>query len=789
MSTSSVLIVFPPGKSGKISTWKVKEGASVSVGCVLLLYDINTGNGQQEQKKLKSTQIGIVRKLLAKEGDTIQPGMAILELEECTHPVVMNAMCAKCGSDLKTGNQTLSASVPNVYSIPQLKVSEEQAEILGNADEVRLLKEKKLVLLVNLDQTLIHTTNDNIPPNLNDVYHFQLYGPNSPWYHTRIRPGTQRFLSEMSKFYELHICTFGARNYAHMIAMFLDPYGQYFSHRIMSRDECFNPNSKTANLKALFPCGDNMVCIIDDREDVWNYPPNLIHVKPYHFFQHTGDINAPPGLAKCENDEKEGFDFTKLGNEGKKPMPKEKSVVNCSKTEAPAAEEGDINEDKKVQTEQECGKKDHTELESDRKTLSEKEQTKGVEVSETKTKSSEHAGENCVTVSNVKDDLEIMDNENEQDWNKCKSLDSADGKTVISKECGCDRDRTPEKVSDAANDKCKNVYGNDTDELVEVEDTDDYLLYLEEILKTIHHAFYELCDEEQEGIPDLKNVISYVRHKVLTGTHLVFSGLVPRNVELEKSRVYQVAISLGAKVTQDITPQTTHLVAVRPDTAKVNIARWMKGIFIVTPEWLWCCAERWEHVNELLYPVKHSGTTNGHLPPHCGSPEPNPAVNAVHQQPAIRHRTPSGRFMDTINPLISFSPEDIASMDREVEDIFNESESDGEEVKKGEKVKSEPLPKDEESSSSSSCSTDTLSGEHPHDKLHRKRFATDLDSDDFEDNSPIVKFRCGKDLPSDLDLGEEEDSSNSSDEPPDEVDDGEWNMMGAALEREFLSED
>lgn len=36
-----------------------------------------------------------------------------------------------------------------------------------------------------------------------------------------------------------------------------------------------------------------MVCIIDDREDVWTYSPNLIHVRPYHYFKNTGDINAP----------------------------------------------------------------------------------------------------------------------------------------------------------------------------------------------------------------------------------------------------------------------------------------------------------------------------------------------------------------------------------------------------------------------------------------------------------------------------------------------------------------
>ena len=36
-----------------------------------------------------------------------------------------------------------------------------------------------------------------------------------------------------------------------------------------------------------------MVCIIDDRGEVWNFAPNLIQVKPYVFFKNTGDINAP----------------------------------------------------------------------------------------------------------------------------------------------------------------------------------------------------------------------------------------------------------------------------------------------------------------------------------------------------------------------------------------------------------------------------------------------------------------------------------------------------------------
>ena len=46
--------------------------------------------------------------------------------------------------------------------------------------------------------------------------------------------------------------------------------------------------------RSVFPCGDAMVAIIDDREDVWGRCPNLIHVKPYLFFAGTSDINAPP---------------------------------------------------------------------------------------------------------------------------------------------------------------------------------------------------------------------------------------------------------------------------------------------------------------------------------------------------------------------------------------------------------------------------------------------------------------------------------------------------------------
>jgi hypothetical protein len=52
------------------------------------------------------------------------------------------------------------------FAIFIYKMHFQQAREIGREDENRLLKTKKLVLLVDLDQTLIHTTNDSIPANL-----------------------------------------------------------------------------------------------------------------------------------------------------------------------------------------------------------------------------------------------------------------------------------------------------------------------------------------------------------------------------------------------------------------------------------------------------------------------------------------------------------------------------------------------------------------------------------------------------------------------------------------------
>ena len=53
--------------------------------------------------------------------------------------------------------------------------------------------------------------------------------------------------------------------------------------------------------RALFLSGTDMVCMIDDREDVWECEWNLNSVSPYIFFKNTDDMNTLDVIpASCE---------------------------------------------------------------------------------------------------------------------------------------------------------------------------------------------------------------------------------------------------------------------------------------------------------------------------------------------------------------------------------------------------------------------------------------------------------------------------------------------------------
>ena len=72
-------------------------------------------------------------------------------------------------------------------------------------------------------------------------------------------------------------------------------------------------------------------------------------------------------------------------------------------------------------------------------------------------------------------------------------------------------------------------------------------------------------------------MIPYVKRKVLAGVVLVFSGVIPTQVAVERSKPFLLARSLGAVVRSAVDQETTHLVAARLGTAKVNISQYLSS--------------------------------------------------------------------------------------------------------------------------------------------------------------------------------------------------------------------
>ncbi|RKP27278.1 HAD-like domain-containing protein [Syncephalis pseudoplumigaleata] len=195
-----------------------------------------------------------------------------MDSAECSHELIFAGMCAYCGSTVleQSDPNDESSFVSISHDTSALRATRKHAEKLHREETQRLLSERRLSLIVDLDQTIVHAWDDPaIESWLVDEAH--PYHAASKDIHrivlhdTSSRPGTMAFLEKAASVFELHIYTAGSRSYADAVAQLLDPKGRLFARRILSRDE--SGSQRTKDLKRLFPCDDAMVLIIDDRAD------------------------------------------------------------------------------------------------------------------------------------------------------------------------------------------------------------------------------------------------------------------------------------------------------------------------------------------------------------------------------------------------------------------------------------------------------------------------------------------------------------------------------------------
>lgn len=426
------------------------------------------------------------------------------------------------------------ATVVRAHGSTALKISEDVAIRAEEEAKRRLLSNKKLSLVVDLDQTIIHATVDPTvaewqkdPDNPNyeavkDVESFQLLdngpGGRGCWYYIKLRPGLREFLENISKIYELHIYTMGTRAYAQNIAKIVDPNRRVFGDRILSRDESGSLTVKT--LHRIFPVDTKMVVIIDDRGDVWSWSHNLIKVTPYDFFVGIGDINSsflpkrqdiaaadkPPPYSVAIQEDKPPVE---TGGPAEPPAPPTEEKPSPLKIQLPPKLNGE--------------------------TTSLEEQLVAMSGGDNPELLKEQTHEQNEAIATQVEDKPLL--------RRQEILDKADQEAAEKEQSRENGDETPSDTHRRHN---------------LLHDDDDELRHLEANLRAVHQRFYDQYEKKRSGtqggrvaqlkgekspkkrpiddleiVPDVGYIMPDMKRTVLKGVSIVFSGVVPLGTNIQ----------------------------------------------------------------------------------------------------------------------------------------------------------------------------------------------------------------------------------------------------------------
>jgi RNA polymerase II subunit A C-terminal domain phosphatase len=520
-----------------------------------------------------------------------------------------------------------------------LRISQREASRREEEAKRRLLASRKLSLVVDLDQTIIHAAvdptiaewqRDHDNPNheaVKDVHSFQLIddgpGMRGCWYYIKLRPGLKEFMEQISQTYELHIYTMGTRQYAEQIANIVDPDRKYFGDRILSRDESGSMTNK--NLERLFPIDTKMVVIIDDRGDVWKWNANLIRVIPFDFFFGIGDINSSflpkkqevkatpkvgmPEVARSEPTGNDGQNAAKA-DERIQANVENGSAVAPDENEPSALEQlvamggGDdpvIREiQSKGQEETIAAQLEEKPLLQMQKKLDAKDQAAAAE-----------AAEDIATTS-------IVPNGQNQD-----SSPESESSSSSSSEAAEPTPSPAPKPTPARHSLLR--------------DDDRELVSLSTRLRAVHTAFYNEYDRQRLGqkggrvaalsgkgrkiqlqadgsnnpedapdlllVPDIKSVMPAMKSRVLSGVIIVFSGVLPLETDVRTADISLWAKTFGATIAEKVSRKVTHVVAARAGTSKVKQGL-RRRLWTVGTQWLIDCMTAWERVKEDNYVLR-----------------------------------------------------------------------------------------------------------------------------------------------------------------------------------------
>ena len=489
-------------------------------------------------------------------------------VEPCQHPAIMGGLCAVCGTLMgPQSQQSQSTSVlhPPSFVAPSnmsqvtvsggvtMTISETEAEQISKQTSKRLLHQKKLSLVLDLDHTLVHATADvrarshyvarhDVRTLILPVFMEEFRAHPIPrWmqHFVKLRPHVHEFLTEAQKLYEISVYTAGTRMYAEHVCMALS--------RCMvgaTRDE-----EELQRLRHAVVCAEYEMANKQKEDDKGTV---------------TGQGNANEEAIANSQDGKDAPTIAQEGDVTNETLvlPKDPPTNGETKTT------GEDSKKKKVS----FGEPPET-SKTDKMTSGRMEELKR-ELQEAEEKEQEALdvrqrvfGSRIVSRTDVGDlgrDVKSLERIFPGGGSMALIVDDREDVWANAQDNSKQNGEPPENLllirpyhwkpflgfADVNNSAGEDISGESTT----TEDEDDCaLLWTLDILKRMHKRFYTAVKETGSVEITVPPLIREMRQEVLEGCTLVFSGLVPlhhqnRTSKFPRPAVVRYGESLGAKV-------------------------------------------------------------------------------------------------------------------------------------------------------------------------------------------------------------------------------------------------
>lgn len=545
-------------------------------------------------------------------------------------------------------------------------------EAEGVAKKRDLLAARRLVLVLDLDQTVLHAAlltgyegplDAEMEPKQETTYTFELSDRSRMI--VKFRPGLKQFLLQAHALYEIHVYTMANAEYAGRIVELINneiladvepmERAQIIGKRIITRSHtedslelrlkaqggaayAMKLREKRKDIKHIV--GDSSIAVIlDDSESVWaDYLNHLIQLYPFVYWPHQEDLNktfhartastpppAPPAAIPISSGTGDVPSFTSSAIVAQK-------VPHLSIEGERDAIAAALDDDQPIDAANAKKRRTPTpgEIPSEligKIDIPESKRAKSVEEDDDE-KHETSTPELPATQPTAPSDASSNGSSPNSD------LDDIDGSATA---------RSTPDLSDP----------NDTQPFLQpfgirhlpANNSDNVLDAMMTVLRRLHNEFFALPERSKRR--QVQMILPRIRAQVLHGRRISFSGVFPQHIKSQQgpkpgqASPKEMAIwndhvkfakrevsrieAFGAEYAEDFQKgnpeRVTHLVTARGSTQKARKALFERGVYVVSKTWLDQSIISWTAQSEANYQVPDLPLSNGGIPtiPPCPS--------------------------------------------------------------------------------------------------------------------------------------------------------------------------